>query len=126
MNFSKIAKDLRSESGLSQMELSKKLGITAAAIGHLELGKREPGSPTLIAYSKYFDVSTDYLLGLEDDFGVRTAAPIGDASRYSSEERNLIDEYRSLNPACQKLVKDTIKTLRSSTPQSGHNKNKIS
>lgn len=79
MSFAEIAKDLRAESGLSQMELSKKIGISSSGIGHLELGQREPGSNTLIAYSSYFGVTTDYLLGLEDDFGNKKPSPADSA-----------------------------------------------
>ncbi len=116
MNFAQIARELRNEKNLSQMELSKFLGISAAAIGHLELAKREPGSNTLIAYAKYFEVSIDYLLGLENDYGARvssTAAPIGDG--YSIEEREIIEKYRGLPDKLKKLVRDQIEVL--STPE---------
>ena len=103
MKFAETIKDLRADSGLSQMELSKKIGISAAAIGHLELGKHEPNGATIVAYSKYFNVSAGYLLGLEDDFGAPIAAPMG-ASSYSSEERQLIEEYRKLPAESRKLV----------------------
>lgn len=112
MSFAVIAKELRAESGLSQMELSKKLGISAAAIGFLELGKNEPNGATIASYSKYFNVSADYLLGLEDDFGARTtttAAPTGD--HYTAEERQLVEKYRGLNSHCKKLINNTIDTL---------------
>lgn len=62
MSFAQIAKDLRSETGLSQQRLSEKLGISAAGIGHLELGRNEPTATTLIAYSKYFNISIEELL----------------------------------------------------------------
>ena len=35
-------KKLRIESGLTQMELAEKVGLTQQAISWLELGKREP------------------------------------------------------------------------------------
>lgn len=109
MSFAVIAKELRAESGLSQMELSKKLGISAAAIGFLELGKNEPNGATIASYSRYFNVSADYLLGLENDFGARTAAP--SVNTYTAEERQLIEKYRELNPSCKKLVRNTLDTL---------------
>ncbi len=67
MKFSEKAKNLRSEAGLTQQQLSKFLGITASAIGYLENGQRDPTGSTLIAYAKYFDVSIDSLVGLEPD-----------------------------------------------------------
>ena len=97
MNFAKIAKSLREETGLSQQKLADKLGISSSGIAHLELSESEPKSSTLIAYSKYFDVSTDYLLGLEDDFGTRTPAPPSFTAP-TSEEKKLLEIYHSLSP----------------------------
>ena len=109
MSFAKIAKELRSENGLSQMELSKKLGISAAAIGFLELGKHEPNGATIVAYSKCFNVSTDYLLGLEDDFGVRTATPMGDT--YTAEERKIVADLRKLPQGMRDILRTTINAM---------------
>ncbi len=109
MNFAKIAKELREESGLSQMQLSKQLGISAAAIGFLELDKHEPNSATIIAYSKFFKVSADFLLGIEDDsenIVIKKEAP-----QLSAEELEIIENYRELNPSGKKLIKQTFETL---------------
>lgn len=63
MHFAQIAKDLREEAGLSQNALGLKLGISSSGIAHLELGERQPGSVTLLAYANFFGVSVDELLG---------------------------------------------------------------
>lgn len=111
MGFAQIAKELREDTGLSQQKLGEKLGISSSGIGHLEVGDCEPNSTTLLAYAKYFDVSADYLLGLEDETGAKvvTTAPI--LSGYSSEERKLIDSYRELNASGKRLVNETMRTL---------------
>ncbi len=64
--FSERLKELRVEKGLSQMALASETGLTAAAIGFWELGKRVPNAEAVVTLAKYFGVSTDYLLGLED------------------------------------------------------------
>ena len=66
--FSDRLKELRIEKGLSQMQLAKELDglISASSIGFWELNKRKPTSDALIALAIYFNVSVDYLLGLED------------------------------------------------------------
>ena len=64
---------LRLESGLTQKELAAKLNSTDKSIWNYENGIATPPYEVLIAYTKFFDVSADYLLGLEDDFGARTA-----------------------------------------------------
>ncbi|MBQ3235542.1 MAG: helix-turn-helix transcriptional regulator [Clostridia bacterium] len=64
--FSERLVALRKEKGLSQGELSKILGTTQRRISYLETAKVEPDLATLIALSVYFEVSTDYLIGIKD------------------------------------------------------------
>lgn len=64
--FAPQLKELREEKGLTQSELAKELGFTQSAIAKWENGERNPSLDVLILIAKYFDVSTDYLLGLED------------------------------------------------------------
>lgn len=96
MKFAQIAKELREETGLSQKGLSEKLGISSSGIGHLELGEREPGSSTLLAYSKFFSVSIDELLGNENfNLGER-AAGLSDTRKMTIKpiEEDLIFAFR--------------------------------
>ena len=53
---------LRHEAGLSQRELAAALSVSTSAIGMYEQGRREPSIDRLIALSRLFGVSTDYLL----------------------------------------------------------------
>ena len=64
--FSERLKDLRIEKGLSIQALSKELQIGVASICRWENGKADVKGAQLITIAKYFEVSTDYLLGLED------------------------------------------------------------
>lgn len=64
--FAKQLKELRESSNLSQSELGKKLGFTQAGIAKWEAGTRSPSLDSLIKIAKFFKVTTDYLLGLED------------------------------------------------------------
>ena len=66
MNFGERLKDLRTEKNLSQMGLSKTTGISQSAIAKWELDKTEPTASAIVILAKFFGVSTDYLLGLED------------------------------------------------------------
>lgn len=66
MEFKSILKELRMEKGFSQKELAIETGLSLSAIGKWEAGIREPSGHVLIVLSKYFKVSTDYLLGIED------------------------------------------------------------
>ncbi|MGN0961653.1 MAG: helix-turn-helix domain-containing protein [Christensenellales bacterium] len=66
MEFGSILKELRKERKLTQTELAKFLCTTQDTISLWELKKSYPDVPTLIKISKFFGVSCDYLLGLEN------------------------------------------------------------
>ena len=69
MQKSKIAErlaELRASRGLTQSELARKLSISNKTISKWENGISTPDLPMLIELSKYYGVSTDALLGLED------------------------------------------------------------
>lgn len=59
-------KELRKEKGVSQKEVASALGISLSAYSNYEQGIREPNIEMIIAICRYYDVSSDYLLGLED------------------------------------------------------------
>lgn len=48
---------------ISQVQLSKELGFTSAAINRWCKGITEPDNKTIVKIAKYLKVSTDYLLG---------------------------------------------------------------
>ncbi len=111
MSFSQKAKELREYSGLSQKGLSEKIGISAAAIGFLELNENEPKGATVKAYAKYFNVTADYLLGLEDDFGARTATSAAPAyNGLTSEERELLRLFRELSPYLKGMTLNAVRS----------------
>ncbi len=65
-DFAEKLKTLRLENGLSQKDVSFALGMTRNAFTNYETGIREPSLETLKKICRYFNVSADYLLGLED------------------------------------------------------------
>lgn len=56
-------KELRTENGLTQQELAKILNVSSMSISFYENEQRKPDSEFIIVCSRFFDVSTDYLLG---------------------------------------------------------------
>jgi transcriptional regulator with XRE-family HTH domain len=56
----------RMKKKLKQAELAKLVGVSEVSIGKYEQGKGSPSTAVLIKLSKVLEVSTDYLLGLED------------------------------------------------------------
>ena len=66
MIFNDRLKEQRVDKGLKQADVAKELGISVSCYAGYEQGYREPDLKTLIALCKFFGISSDYLLGLED------------------------------------------------------------
>ena len=64
--ISEKIKELRTDRGLTQTQVAKETGISQNAIAQWENETRTPNINAVIALAKYFGVTTDYLLGLED------------------------------------------------------------
>lgn len=59
-------KQLRLERGLTQQQVADKLGLNSVTYLRYEKGQREPSLDLLMVFAVYFDVTTDYLVGLSD------------------------------------------------------------
>ena len=66
MKFAERLKDLRLERGLSAKALGKEIGVSDATIIRWENVTMIPRADYVVIIAKYFKVSSDYLLGLED------------------------------------------------------------
>ncbi|MBR3804735.1 MAG: helix-turn-helix transcriptional regulator [Clostridia bacterium] len=64
--FEERLKELRADKGVGQIELAKAIGVSNGIISLWENGLREPKLSNLIALSKYFQVSLDFIAGLID------------------------------------------------------------
>ena len=64
--FKDRLKELRLEKGLSIQALAKEINISNATICRWENGITDITGENLIILSKFFGVTSDYLLGLED------------------------------------------------------------
>lgn len=64
--FGERLKELREEKGLSAKSLGKNIGVSDAAILNWENNINDIKGEYLVELAKFFGVSTDYLLGLED------------------------------------------------------------
>lgn len=65
--FKNNLKMLRIERGLGQVELAEKLGLSKGIISLWENGLREPNMSSLIVIAQFFNVSIDYLVGIDGD-----------------------------------------------------------
>lgn len=64
--FCERFKDLRKENRLSTIDLGKELGVSNSTITRWENGVIVPSIDNLFNIAKYFKVSADFLIGLED------------------------------------------------------------
>ena len=103
MKFVEILNDLLIERGKTKVELSTEADIPYTTIcGWLKAG-RLPDYNALIKLSKYFGISTDYLLGIENEYGIKdNTKPM--QQHYTPEEQQLIEVYRTLSSGKKKAL----------------------
>ena len=97
-------KELRKEAGYSQKQIAEKLCISQQTYSDYENGKTEPTTETLIRISKIYNVSLDFLLGMEDDFGIPVFTPEEKAAGISATkkisitpiEEDMLDVFRKV------------------------------
>ena len=80
----------RKKIGMSQETLADKLGVSRQAISKWECGSASPEIENLLALSKLFGVTTDWLLN--DESGIPTEEEHTSASNDTSEESNTKEE----------------------------------
>ena len=61
-------RELRRARGVSCQVMAECCGLSKNAIRRYERGQREPGAQSVIKIARYFEVTTDYLLGVEKKF----------------------------------------------------------
>lgn len=103
--FSEILKNLRSKAGISQGQLAKSVAVSPGNVSDWEVGKTKLGYVALAALARFFGVSADYLLEL-DEAPVKTGVDLErvkleqglscDGSPLKAEEADLIAMFRLL------------------------------
>ena len=64
--FSRRVRELRTDKQMSMKQLAVAIGTTDAAISNWENGINEPKISYVIRLCEFFNVSADYLLGIEN------------------------------------------------------------
>lgn len=65
-------KAIREQKGITQTALANHLGVVRSTVCQYEKGNREPDSETLKKIAEFFNVSVDYLLGVEPKLSIDT------------------------------------------------------
>lgn len=66
MTFGERLIELRKEKGFTQKHVANIISVAQPTYALYEADKREPTFETLIKIAHFFEVTTDYLLGLDD------------------------------------------------------------
>lgn len=97
--------ELREERNLTQTDVANALQTSRTNIGRWEKGINEPAASYLIKLAEYFEVSTDYLLGLEDDIGIKKySTPAKKDVELSRDGKELLDIFNALEPMYQAQI----------------------
>lgn len=113
--------ELRKRDGISREELAKEFDIPYTTLRNYENGLREPGHVFLIKVALKFHVTTDYLLGIEEQ---QKNAPAED-DKSDFDKQRLIHNYDKLNQrGKKKLVEesDDMASMPKYTDDSGESR----
>lgn len=91
MQIGERIKELRIEKNMSQLRLGMELSVSQEAISSYETSKAVPTIEVLILIAKFFDVSVDYLLGVDP---IRKRILKSDLDSFES---SLISNYKKLS-----------------------------
>lgn len=85
-------RELRKARGLSQQEVSDRLGVPRGTYSIWEIGQRRPGLDSLITIADFYSVSLDYLLDRENV--VVAASQAGDPLAVLTDEgRRTVERF---------------------------------
>jgi len=97
--FSERLIALRKERGMTQNQLAEELKKFRSTISGYETEGKEPDFETLCVLAEYFGVTTDFLLGRDDE---RTHADVV----FRNDNANLKKNYDALSPELKLVVTD--------------------
>ena len=102
-----VFKKLRTDKGITQVELAQIMNVQQTTVSKWEVGKATPDYPVLLKLSEYYGVSLEYLLGREE----KNAPPA------QQESLNIPDAlkpyqfafYEGMDGLSEESIKDILK-----------------
>lgn len=89
-------KEARKKAGMSQKFVAMELGVASPSVSNWESGKTNPTNENIKALAALFNVSADYLLGIDEPQPTTTPMPIDPhtyyAEQFGPETQAIIDE----------------------------------
>lgn len=83
--------EIRERTGMNKKEFAEYIGVKYTTYNNYETGAREPDSDFLIMISRKFNVSADFILGLQEDKEILYSYEL------KSSEYEHIEKYRNLD-----------------------------
>lgn len=104
--FSELIKDLRGKTDLSQGKLAKAIGVSPGNVSDWEMGKTKPGYNALVSLARFFGVSADYLLEIENRDN--SSSSVSATNSCEEIECDLLSMFRFLDEQGQEDVIDFV------------------
>ena len=108
IDISNKIKELRLERNLKQKEVASALHIATNTLSQFENNKGRPSLEVLTLMADFFNVTVDYLIGREDEFG--NVLNFNDGM-LSSEEKTLLNLYSKITPSEREIILKQLKAL---------------
>lgn len=103
MTFGERIRIRREELGMSQEDLARKLGYKSrSTINKIELGVNDIGQSKIVAIAKALNTTIRYLFGDSEEHETLSSIKL------STQERELIKDYRSLSSQGQEYIRQTM------------------
>lgn len=119
-NYGEALKYQREVAKLTQPELAQKIGTSQQNISRWERNEVIPSIDFCVQLANFYGISIDELLCLNNNFGTRTSAPLGDTM--TAEERELLETFRTLTPYLKGLAVETVRGFAGNTSGDGLHK----
>ena len=103
MHYGSRAKDWITDHDVTQKKLAKEFHITEAMFSNYLNGRNDIPVEILVKIAQYFEITTDYLVGLSD-----CPVPTINLTR---AERDLVDGFRALSKNQRELIMQNIRLM---------------
>ncbi len=96
-------RELRKEQQMTQPQLARTIGVANGVISFWENNINIPRGDYIALLAKTFNVTTDYILGNENEFDIKSnQTPL--QTYYTQDEQLLIEAYRDMSPGKKKAL----------------------
>ena len=97
--LSERIKELRVQKGYNMRQMATALNLPYTTYVNYEKGEREPNSETIVLMSKYFGVTSDYILGRDDANEKRPAPESSETDPVEEAVKQLTNKLMQLDDA---------------------------